>query len=166
VEEGQAKEAVMALDTQQPAAPMKPRQSVASRRVGYGFSVAINAVMLVLINAWPGWDVLPFLTQDFSKVLGLVNASIAVGLAVNVMYLVADPVWFKALGDLLVTAVGIAAMWAMWRVFPFDFGAGFPWETLVRIGLILGLVGSGIAIIVQVVTLTRANAQATKMQNG
>jgi hypothetical protein len=57
-------------------------------------------------------------------------------------------------------------MWAMWRVFPFDFGARLPWETLVRIGLILGLVGSGIAIIVQVVTLTRANAQATKMQNG
>jgi hypothetical protein len=155
----------MALDTQQPAAPVKPRQSVASRRVGYGVSVAINAVMLFLINAWPGWDVLPFLTQDFSKVLGLVNASIAVGLAVNVMYLVADPVWFKALGDLLVTSVGIAAMWAMWKVFPFDFGTG-PWDTLVRIGLILGLVGSGIAIIVQVVTLTRANAQATKMQNG
>lgn len=156
----------MALDTQQPAAPAKPRQSVASRRVGYGFSVAINAVLLFLINASPGWDALPFLTPYFSKVLGLVNASIAVGLGVNVMFLVADPVWFKALGDLLVTAVGIAAMWAMWNVFPFDSGAGFPWETLVRIGLVLGLVGSGIAIIVQVVTLARASAQATKMQNG
>ncbi len=156
----------MALDTQQPAAPAKPRQSVASRRVGYGFSVAINAVLLFLINASPGWDALPFLTPYFSKVLGLVNASIAVGLGVNVMFLVADPVWFKALGDLLVTAVGIAAMWAMWNVLPFDFAAGFPWETLVRIGLVLGLVGSGIAIIVQVVTLARASAQATKMQNG
>ena len=156
----------MALDTQQPKAA-KPRQSVASRRVGYGFAVAINAVLLWLINVWPGWDTAAFLTEDFTKVLGLVNASIAVGIAVNVMYLIADPVWFKALGDLLVTAVGIAAMWAMWTVFPFDFGtSAVPWDVFVRIGLVLGLAGSGIAIIVQLVTLVRAGGQATKMQNG
>lgn len=135
----------------------RARPSVASRRAGYVVAAGINAAMLYLINLWPGWQVLPFLTDETPQVLGLVNASIAVGIALNLVYALRDPVWLKAFGDLLTTAVGLAAMWAMWRVFPFDFaGSGVDWALVVRVGLVVGMVGSAIAMIVHVVRLVRA----------
>lgn len=137
----------------------RTRPSVGSRRAGYVVAAGVNALMLYLINIWPGWQVLPFLTGETPQVLGLVNASIAVGLAVNLLYALRDPVWLKALGDLLTTAVGLAAMWAIWQVFPFDFaGSDIDWALVFRIGLVVGMVGSGIAIIVHVITLIRTGS--------
>jgi hypothetical protein len=52
------------------------------------------------------------------------------------------------------TVVGIVAMVAMWRVFPFDFGeASFDWALLFRWVLGVGIAGSAIGIVVNVVSL-------------
>ena len=40
----------------------KRRPPVRIRHAGYIVGVVANSVLLVLVNAWPGWDVLPFLT--------------------------------------------------------------------------------------------------------
>lgn len=40
----------------------------------------------------------------------------------NLVYLLHDPRWLKALGDVVTTAVGLVAVLRMWAVFPFDFG--------------------------------------------
>ena len=53
-------------------------------------------------------------SSAFVRVVGWVNVSIIVGVVVNVLYLVRDPVWLKAAGDLLPTGVGIAAMLRIW----------------------------------------------------
>jgi hypothetical protein len=68
-----------------------PRPSVATRKAGYGIGAAVNALLLGAVNQWPGWDAVPFLTQDTTFVLGWVNASIVVALAANLLYAVADP---------------------------------------------------------------------------
>ncbi len=130
------------------------RPSVAARRTGYVFAVLINAALLFGVNVWPAWDALPFLSNDFTQVLGLVNTTLVVSIVANVVYLFKDTTWVKALGDVVTLSVGLAAMVQIWQVFPFDFGdATFDWSLVFRIFLGLGIVGSAIAIVVALVSL-------------
>jgi hypothetical protein len=128
--------------------PEKKRPSRATRRFGYAVAVMVNIAILVLVNRWPGWEAVPFLTTDTEQVLGIVNASIIAGVVANVVFLVADATWFKALGDIVTTAVGLAAAVRLWQVFPFDFGAGSAWDTVARVLLVIAMVGSVIGILV------------------
>ena len=139
----------------------KARPSRAARRFGYVVSIVLNAVMLWAINVWPGWDVVPFLTDDtvdVLDVLDVVNASIVVTLAANVVYVFRDPPRVRALGDVVTTVVGLVAMVVIWRVFPLDLSSG--WETVARILLGIGIVGSAIAIVTNVVRLVRPRTVA------
>ena len=125
-----------------------------ARSGGYIGGVVVNVVLLVLINVWPGWEAVPFLTDRTPEVLGIVNASLVVAVVANLMLAVADPPRFKALTDLAITGVGIAALVRIWQVFPFDL-QGTAWETVVRVLLVVGLVGSGIAFLAALVRLVR-----------
>jgi len=137
------------------AAPKRP--TVATRRFGYVVAVLVNAALLYAANGWPGWEAVPFLTGDMPLVMGFVNASIAVNLAANVVYLVRDPSWLKALGDMLTTTVGVVALLRIWQVFPFDFGtSSFDWTLVVRILLGVAIVGSAIAIVAAFVSFMRS----------
>ncbi len=135
----------------------KPRPGRATRRVGYVVAVLVNAAMLYAVNRWPGWERVPFLTAETRRVLDLVNASMIVGLVANVVYVARDPRWLKALGDLVTTSVGLAAMLRIWRVFPFDFAdQTIDWELVTRVLLAVGIVGSAIGIVVALVSFVRA----------
>ena len=126
------------------------------RRAGYVVAAVVDAAMLYAVNRWPGWDALGFLTDRTPEVLGLVNASMLVSLVANLTYLVHDGPRWRATGDLAVTAVGLAALLRIWRVFPFDFGdTGVGWALVVRVLLAVGIVGSGIAIVVAFARLVR-----------
>ena len=131
----------------------KARPSRAARRFGYVVAIVLNAAMLYAINVWPGWDVVPFLTDDTVDVLEVVNASIVAAMAANVVYVFRDPPRVKALGDVVTTVVGLVAMVVIWRVFPLDLSSG--WETVARALLAIGIVGSGIAIVTGIVRLVR-----------
>lgn len=132
----------------------RPRPPRAARRVGYAVGAFVNGVLLWLVNVAPGWQAVPFLTSDFTDVLGLVNASIVAGLLAHVLYLVVDPPWLRSAGDLVVTSVGLVATVAVLRSFPFTFaGQSFDWEPVVRVLLWLGIVGSAIGIVAALVTL-------------
>ena len=139
------------------SADTESRKRVA-RRAGYVVAAAVNAVLLYLVNGRPGWDVLPFLTADMAKVLPLINLSLVAGIAVNLIYLIRDPRWLVAAGGLVTTGVGLAAVVRLWQVFPFGFATGSPWETIARILLLLGIAGSVIGLVVQIVALVRAAA--------
>jgi hypothetical protein len=133
-----------------------PRRSVATRRVGYTLAAAANAALLYLVNRWPGWEAVSFLTEDTRQVLGLVNLSLAVGLAANLVYLAHDGPRTKSLGELVTTALGLVVLGRLWQVFPFDFaGWSLDWSWLVRVLLGVGIVGSAIAIAVQLASLPR-----------
>lgn len=132
----------------------KKRAPVAARRFGYVVAGLVNAALLYVVNVWPGWQELGFLTEETRDVLGLVNASLVVTVAANVVYIARDPRWVRSLGEIVTTAVGLAAMVLIWEVFPFDFGdASFDWEILVRVLLGIGIVGSVIGILARIVSL-------------
>jgi hypothetical protein len=133
------------------------RPAVGDRRVGYVVAVLVNAAVLYAVNVWPGWQALPFLTEDMRLVLGLVNASMLVSIVANMVYFVADPRWLKALGDIVTTAVGIAALVRMWQVFPFDFsGSSFDWALVVRVAMGIAIGGSAIALVVALVSFVKS----------
>lgn len=148
-----------------PAAPGRhPRPAV--RRAGYLAAVVVNAVLLFVLNGQPGWQAVPFLTSATSQILGLVNLSLAAGLAVNLVYLAYDPPWVKSLGDLLTAAVVLAVAIRSWQVFPFAFNGSWAWcATAVRVLLIVGIAGCGVSIVVQAVSLGRSAVRGAQHGN-
>lgn len=136
------------------------RPTAAGRRVGYAIAAALAGIVWYLINVDPGWRTLPFLTEDATRVLGLVNLSLWVSFAANMVYLVYDQRWFKALGDVLTTGVGLAVMVRLWQVFPFAFTGSFGWAVLIRVMLALGIAGSVIGILVNVIVLLRPGTRS------
>jgi hypothetical protein len=137
------------------AAPVR-RPSGAARRVGYLIAVAVNAALLYAINVRPGWRTVPFLTDDTVHVLWLVNLSLVVGVVANAIYLTYDPPWWKSLGDLVTTGVGIAVLVRIWQVFPFDFpDSPVDWAPLARAVLVVVLVLAGVGGVAQFVSLLR-----------
>ena len=107
-------------------------------RSGYVGSAVVQGIMLWLVNGWPGWDAVPFLTRDTELVIGLVNATLVVTLVANLVYAVADPPRLKAFGDLVIAVVGLVALARIRAVFPFDLTSG--WETTVRVLLAISFV--------------------------
>jgi hypothetical protein len=139
--------------------PVAMADRTTTSRSGNLGSAIVNALLLYGINMWPGWQVLPFLTADMSRVLDLINASLIAGIIVNLVCVVIHARTLVALGNLVVIGVGVAAMLRLWEVFPFDFGTGWSgWPVLVRVLLVLGIVGSAIGAVVEVVNLFRALA--------
>lgn len=136
------------------------RRTRASRVAGYLIGAACNAVLLFLINASPGWQAVPFLTPATAQVVGAVNLALAVGLAVSLMLSIGDPPWLRAIGDLATTCFGLAAALVIWDVFPFSFhGSAAAWSTVFRVLLIIAIVGSCIAIVVDLVRFGLAIAR-------
>jgi len=132
------------------------RPSVASRRAGYVSGALINAVLLWLIHVWPGWDAVPFLTADFETVLWLINLSLVVTIALNLLYLIRDPRWLTAAGAVVTTAIGLAAAIRMLQVFPFDLGDSGFWPVVFRVLLWVAIVGATIGLVANVVAFVRA----------
>jgi len=126
-----------------------------ARRAGYVAAVVVNSVLLVVINVRPGWGVLPFLTDDVTEVLWLINLSLAASTAVNLTYLWFDRSWFKSLCQIGTAFISLVAAVRLYQVFPFDFSAyAFNWAAVTRVILALAIFGSVVAIAVEVVKLT------------
>ena len=128
--------------------------SATARRAGYLIGFVVNGILLYLVNERPGWREVPFLTERMTDVLPLINLSLLVGAAANLLYVVQDAAWVRSLGQIVVAAVGIAAAWRMLQVFPFDFSPyAFDWATVARWVLAVAIFGSAISIIVELVRL-------------
>lgn len=130
------------------------RHSTAARRTGYLVAAAVNLALLYLVLVWPGWEVLPFLTDQFSEVVGLMSASLLVGAAANLVYLVTDPPRVRAAGQLVVSALSLAVTVRLLQVFPFDFSDwSFDPSWLVRLLLWLAVLGTGVGMVTELVRL-------------
>jgi hypothetical protein len=129
-----------------------------ARRFGFGVAAAINIALLYAVNGWPGWSAVPFLTDATSQVIPLVNLSLIAGLAVNLAYLAYDAVWFRRLGELATSGIGMVSLVVIWRVFPFAFtDAAVDWPLVVRSVLFVAIAGSALAMVVQALSLVRTS---------
>ena len=141
--------------------PTKPPPSPATRRFGYFVAMLVNVAMLIVVNNLLAWDILPFLTDDFARVIPIINVSLGAGILVNLLYLLSDPAWLKSLTQIGLLGISIAATVRLYRVFPFDFSAyEFNWETTGQVLLILAIAGAGIGIIAEFVKLATTRSRS------
>ena len=121
----------------------------AGRRFGYALSIGINLVVLWIVFNILEWGWPPFVTEDWTRAQGLVAASIIVAIIANVAYIAYDPKWFRGFGDAFQSVFTMVSSARVLAVFPFDYTPySGPWEVLTRIILIVAIVGSAIAIII------------------
>jgi hypothetical protein len=131
------------------------RPPVAARRAGYAVAAALTAVFWFLLNVSPGWQIMPFLTDDTARIIPLLNLSLGVSIVVNLVYLVYDPPWWRSLGDLVTTSVGLAVLVRFWQVFPFAFTGSIDWSLVARVTLFVAIAGSIVGIVVNLVAFLR-----------
>jgi hypothetical protein len=133
---------------------LDPRDAapVGGRRGGYAASLLVSLVMLFLVNVWPGWEAVPFLTPRTVLVIGAVNASIVVRAIADLVNVVVDRPRPRAFGDIIAIGFGLIAITEIWQVFPLDV-IGTGWETVARVLLALGFVGSLVGIVEAIVRL-------------
>jgi hypothetical protein len=146
--------------TRVPAPTGSRRPTPAARRFGYVVAIAVNGTMLWVAHQLLGWGWPDFLTDDFDEVLWLLSASFLAGIVVNACFLLYDRGRFRALGDLVTALFGLLVSLRVWDVFPFDFsGYDNDWSWLFRVGLVVAIGGTAIAIIVNVVKLVRPTVE-------
>ena len=52
-------------------------------------------------------------------------------MVVNALFVVADPPWFKALCNVVTSAISLTVAVRTWQVFPFDFSSyAVDWSTI------------------------------------
>lgn len=125
-------------------------------RVGHAAGVLLAVGGLWVANNLLRWDILPFLTDDFDRVLPLINLSLVVNLVVSAIRLVHPRVWLVAATELVTLVAGLPALVRMWRVFPFDIrGRRIPWELGLRVLLVVAMVGTVLGFLAGVVRLAR-----------
>jgi hypothetical protein len=145
-----------ALETRAQRPGTRPRPHRGARVVGYLVAVAINAGLIWVITAVPGWRSLPLLSEEFSRVLGIVTLSLMIAVAINLLFVAYDPPWVKRLGDAVTTGVTVVVLLQLVTVFPFDFGSRWgAWEAPFRVFLLVGCVGALIGVISNLVLLAR-----------
>ncbi len=116
-----------------------------------------DIALLVVINVSPGWQAVPVLTDAARGVVVAVDISLVVALVINLPCLLVPRPWLGHVGEVVSTAVGLAAVLCVLVVFPFRFGdSAVDWTTVVRLGLISIAVVVAIALVVQAVRLVLA----------
>lgn len=153
----------MSLTHPAPDTPTRSTRRVpsASRRLGYRLAIVLNLALVYLVNVWPGWQAVSWLTPETSDVVGVVNLSLVVGAVVNLAYLAYDQPWFRALGDLVTAAIAVVVVVRVLAVFPFDFsGYDIDWAPVARIVLVVAIVGTAIGTLVSLVTFVVRALQA------
>lgn len=122
------------------------------RRTGYLLGIAINSALIWLVNSDPGWRWVALLTEDFARIVGLVTASLVVGAALNLLYVVHDPAWLKRLGDAITAGFAGVILVRLLVVFPFELSSWSPgWASALRFGLGLFAAIMAIAVLASLV---------------
>jgi len=125
-------------------------------RADYIAAIVVNVILLGILNTLPGWH-LPFITDQFSTVLWAFNLSVGANIVANILFLIYDAAWFYHIAQIVLNGFGLLVVYTLYRVFPFAFGP--LGNQIARLALLAGMLGLGIATLVEVVGLARAGAE-------
>lgn len=139
-----------------PSPTPSPTPAPTGRGTGHVLGALVNGVLLVAIHGWPGWDVVPFLTAETPRALGVVTAALVAGIVVHLVQVPRTPGWTAPAGLVVTSAFGAVATAGVYRVFPLDVSDG--WETVVRVVLVVGVVGAAVGVLAALVSLLRMRA--------
>lgn len=136
----------------------RPRSTRVRTQVDCAVAIALNVVLLFVVNVWPTWRALPFVTDDALQAVVILNVAAIVAILLNVLCLTVEAGWLKPLTEFINAALALIFAMEVWRAFPFDFPPGsFDWELFARIVIVCVIVGSVIGMIVQfILVIVRA----------
>ncbi len=135
------------------------RTPAPGRRGGYVIAIAMNAVGLWVTRRLLEWGWPRFLTDDFDELLPILTVSFVAGMVVNALFVVADPPRFKALCNVVTSVISLVVAVRTWQVFPFDFSSyAFDWTWVARVLIVIAAVGSGIAVVANLIGLVRPSS--------
>ena len=124
------------------------------RKFGYLVAALVNLFLLWIANHLLEWAWPAFLTAEWNDLLPLVRFSLWATVAVNVLWMLHDPAWFRHLAQAGLNAVTLVVIIETWQIFPFDFsGYANGWELATHITIIVGIVGSGIGVVAELAKL-------------
>ncbi|MEN8040961.1 MAG: hypothetical protein ABFR95_05605 [Actinomycetota bacterium] len=127
-----------------------------AKRVGYSVMILIYIVSIWVIYNLLDWGWPPFLTEEWNDAIPYLVTAIVISLILTLPLFWYDPPWYKSTKEIITNLASIAVTIAVWRIWPFAFSdGGFPWETVVRIALIIGIAGPILGIISETVKLVR-----------
>lgn len=127
----------------------------------HAFGAVCFAVLLVLVNVWPGWQSLPVLTDDVGSLLWLVNLSLGLSLFTQLAYLVDENPRLRALARYVIAVIDMVLCAQLLVVFPFDLAQVDPaWSSAVRIVLWAGFAFFALRAAVAAVRLVQSGAFA------
>lgn len=124
----------------------KEKHSPLERRVGYLFSIAITGIVLYYANQIPNWHI-SWLADNYSPALWLLKISLVVTIIINFIYIIIDPKWLRAFGQLAQNIISFVVMETIYQTFPFNIN--YDTEKIVRLILIIILICLAISIIVE-----------------
>ena len=126
-------------------------------RIGHIVSAIINIVLLLVMNRLPDWN-LSFLLPTYQNTLWAINLSLGVQIGLYVVLSFYHPALLYSLTQVASAIVNIIALAVFLGIFPIDFTSlvGTWLNTLIRIGLAIGLGGSAVSLVVNGVKATKA----------
>lgn len=124
-------------------------RNVVKRRGENIFGVVSAVVLGVLVNMLPGWNI-PSVTPAVSAVIPAVTISLVVQGASNLSLAFYSPRYLHHALHAVMAGFSLNAIRVIYDVFPFDFSGvpAVPLDTILRVGLIVGMVASGVSVVV------------------
>ena len=126
-------------------------------QIGYGIAIGLTLMLIYIVQNLEEWDFIPFLTEDFGKVVPWITLSLIVGALAYLVYILYESRALRWIGEIVTNLITLAVAWQVFTVFPFDFSAyEFPWDILTRFVLVVVMVGVTIGTVVNVVKLANS----------
>ncbi len=130
----------------------------------YVAAIVFNVIVLVFVNTLLLWrqHTNGIVLETWADVLWALDISICAQIAGNFILCFFRPAWFSALFRAVFAAAGMLSIIVFYVVYPLDFShAVGPWlDTAFRIVLIIGMAGSVIGFVVELVRFIAGAARA------
>jgi hypothetical protein len=114
------------------------------RRILCGVTALVAFGVFLVLNFWPGWSSIPFLTDGMRLTVGLVDLALWGIIAFNVAFLFSDARGLHLTAHLIIAMLAMLAFTELIRDFPFTLSG--VWVGVVHWILILGVVLSFLTI--------------------
>jgi hypothetical protein len=130
----------------------------------YVGAVVANVIVLVFVNTLLLWrqSTQGIVLESWADVLWALDASLGAQIAGNFLLCFYRPQWFSAIIRAFLAAAGLMSIIVFYVVFPLDFShvVGAWLNALMKIVLIVGMAGSVIGIVIELVRFIQAAGRA------
>ena len=123
------------------------------RRVGYLIAILFLMIFIIFINNLREWNlpfVNDFITPAYSDWLWTGNLSLSVAIFCNILFMAYDPRWFHHLMEAIQNAFSLFSTLVFFNIFPLSLPSPTI-EQYVRWGLIIAMILTGLAIVINVI---------------